>query len=364
MNLFTQYVLYFYLFICIVLLLYNVHYLNRIRRRARGHARRKRRWELDVWAVDTGIVAPQKLFWYMRRTENLLVFNEVMSVKILTRPQEVHTFFLEHPAEFRALAREYGRKPAMERAFFAYVVASYHPPLADEYDPLVETLLGYLDSSTVYCRENVLSALYALGSCQGVEHVYSILNEWGWFHSPKLLSDGMMRFAGDKETLVRRLWQHRREWDEALVTAVVQFAAMLPGDDFAPPFLNALEREKLPLELRFSLVRYFQRHACPQAEPMLLRLMEVHTGEQGQLAIAAAASLSAYRSPAARQALKDALHSRNWHIRYNAAASLGRLGLDGDEVEEIRASGDRYAMEMLDYALPTQPAHARERARV
>ena len=232
----------------------------------------------------------------------------------------------------------------MERAFFAYVVASYHPPLADEYDPLVETLLGYLDSSTVYCRENVLSALYALGSCQGVEHVYSILNEW------------------DKETLVRRLWQHRREWDEALVTAVVQFAAMLPGDDFAPPFLNALEREKLPLELRFSLVRYFQRHACPQAEPMLLRLMEVHTGEQGQLAIAAAASLSAYRSPAARQALKDALHSRNWHIRYNAAASLGRLGLDGDEVEEIRASGDRYAMEMLDYALPTQPVHAGEGA--
>lgn len=360
MNLFTQYVLYFYLFICIALLLYNFYYLNRIWRRARRHVRRKRRWELDVWAVDMGIAAPQELFWHMRRTENLLVFNEVMSVKIQTRPQEVRSFFLEHPAEFRALAREYGRKPAMERAFFAYVIASFHPPLTEESDPLVETLLGYLDSSTVYCRENVLSALYTLGSCQGVEHVCSILNEWGWFHSPKLLSDGMMRFAGDKEALVRRLWQHRREWDEALVTAVVQFATMLPGDAFAQPFLDALEHEKLPLELRFSLVRYFQHHACPQAEPLLLRLMEVHTGEQGQLAIAAAASLSAYRSPEARQTLKDSLHSRNWHIRYNAAASLGRLGLDGDEVEEIRSSGDRYATEMLDYALPTPPAPAKE----
>lgn len=356
MNLFTHYVLYFYLFICIVLMLYNFCYLNRIRRRARRHARRKRRWELDVWAVDEGIVAPQKLFWYMRRTENLMVFNEVMSVKILTRPQEVRTFFLEHPAEIRALAREYGRKPAMERAFFAYVVASFHPPLEEEHDPLVETLLGYLDSSTVYCRENVLSALYTLGSGQGVEHVYSILSEWGWFHSPKLLSDGMMRFAGDKEALVRRLWQHRREWDEDLVTAIVQFAAMLPGDAFAQPFLDALEQERLPLELRFSLVRYFQHHPSPQAEPLLLRLIEAHPGEQGQLAIAAAASLSAYESPAARQTLKTALHSRNWHIRYNAAASLGRLGLAGDELEAIRSTGDRYAMEMLDYALPTVPA--------
>ena len=69
-------------------------------------------------------------------------------------------------------------------------------------------------------------------------------------------------------------------------------------------------------------------------------------------------------APSAVTARASGSSDRPAQARTGPAASLGRLGLDGDEVEEIRASGDRYAMEMLDYALPTQPAHARERARV
>ena len=56
----------------------------------------------------------------------------------------------------------------MEQAFFAYVIAAFHPAIGDRQSPLLECLLNYLENSTVYSRENILNALYALGSIQTV----------------------------------------------------------------------------------------------------------------------------------------------------------------------------------------------------
>ena len=49
------------------------------------------------------------------------------------------------------------------------------------------------------------------------------------------------------------------------------------------------------------------------------------------------------------EVLKGALSSRNWYVRYNAAQSLGALGLDYTDLIDIFEGDDRYAEEMLRY---------------
>ena len=139
--------------------------------------------------------------------------------------------------------------------------------------PLAEQLLGYLDNSTVYSRENVLSALYALGNIQSIEHAFILMSQRGWYHDPRLLSDGLSRFQGDKNPLASRLWGCRSDLAECFQVGIVRFADSLTGDGFAEDFLRELELEELPAETRFTLVRYFRRHAIPGAQPMLLLLL-------------------------------------------------------------------------------------------
>lgn len=353
MRLTIESIIYFYLFVCVCLLVFNLLYITRSKGVKRKRKKRVVRWERALGDIlvrgEDNLLRRERLFEKLKRTEDLLAFQHVLSEIAQTQEELVGTFFQENRASLLSLALAYRKRPAMERAFFAYVIASFHPPATSQRDQLSEILLGYLEDSTVYCRENVLHALYALGSPQAVEHALELLHLRGWYHHPRLLSDGLVKFTGDRVDLADRLWRDRHRWEEFLTVAVVQFATNLPEDSFSASFLAALEEDGLTLEVRFALLRYFQRHYYPPAKPLLLTLVENGGGKEGGLAIPAAASLARYPGEDTMAALKQALHSRNWYVRRNAAQSLVTLGISPEQAEEIRAGGDRYALEMLAY---------------
>ena len=344
-------VIYFYLFICVTLLVFNILYIARSTSVSKAREGRIRQWGKELAALPASGELTERQGARLKKIENLMAFQAVLAEQM--SEDQAREILRNNRPLFRSLALFYGKKPAMERAFFAYVIASFHPPVGEGHEQMAEILLRYLDNSTVYCRENVLHALYALGSAQAVEHAFTIMSQNSWYHSPKLISDGMVRFSGDRTALVRRLWNHRADWEECLVVGTVQFASLLPSDDFAADFLEALRKEELTTEAKFALVRYFQRHRYAPAGSVLRGFLESHTAEEGQLAVASAAALAAYPGEETRDALKQGLHSRNWYVRRNAAQSLVRLGLTPQEEEAIRAEGDRYANDMLDYALET-----------
>lgn len=366
MRLTVNSVIYFYIFICIALLVFNLSYIFRSTAKTRAKRRRAKWWGeimLEEFARPPqppgGNAEHRKhLGRKLRKVEELMAFSEVLERWKPGREKELHGYFLTYRRVFRDLAVRYGKKSAMERAFFAYVIAVYHPPLGEEHDILVEILLTYLDGSTVFCRENVLQALYQLGSAPAVEHAFQIFNDQGWYHHPRLLSDGLAKFTGDKAALVRRLWRHKHQWEEFLLVATLQFAAAA-SPEFAQELAPSLEDSTLTLEVRFALVRYFQRHPCPDAQGALLRFLRGSGGE-GELAIAAASALAAYHNETVHTALLDALYSRDWYIRHNAAQSLKSQGLTEADVVRLGERRDRYALEMLAYVLGLDAAEERD----
>lgn len=350
MQLPVRTVIYFYMFICFVLLLFNLLYIFRSGSAKRRQKQRTQRWEayLDSYAEGNPVWGADELLRRMKNTEELTAFCAALENRERAQPGLATTFALENRVLILELVDEYGGKTAMEQAFLAYVVASFYPPIGDQRDPLLEQLLGYLENSTVYSRENVLGALYALGNAQSVEHAFVLMSQRGWYHDSRLLSDGLNRFQGDKNALVDRLWKNRGQLSECFQVGVIRFADNLSGDAVAEDFLRTLESEQLPAETRFALVRYFRRHPLPGAKPVLLQLLKADEEGKRDLSIVAAAALASYPDGETRQALKEALRSPNWYVRRNAAYSLKTLGVTW---EEARASfgGDRYAAEMLEY---------------
>ena len=76
--------------------------------------------------------------------------------------------------------------------------------------------------------------------------------------------------------------------------------------------------------------------------------------QQWEYATVAAASLAAYPDKETINALKEALHSGNWYVRYAAAQSLEHLQVDYTDVIDIAAGNDRYAREMMLYRLESR----------
>lgn len=356
MRLSVQAVIYFYIFICVVLLMFNLLYIFRSGSAKRRQNRKVRLWTryLQSFGQSTPLWGAAQAFRRLKKIQELMAFYTAMEGLEQAQPGLAASFLRENDAMFLGLAKEYGRKDAMEQAFFAYVSAAFYPSVGDQKSPLLEQLLNYLEGSTVYSRENVLGALYALGNTQSVEHAFILMSQRGWYHDPRLLADGMARFTGDKHALAKRLWACRRQLSECFQAGAIRFADALEGDGFAEDFLQALESEALPTETQFAMVRYFRRHAVPSAKPVLLRLLKGAAEGNRDLAIAAASSLISYPDSETRQALKEALHNPNWYVRQNAARSLKALGITW---EEARAGfhGDRYAEEMLEYILGAQP---------
>jgi len=348
--------IYFYIFICISLLVFNVFYILHSGRVRREHNKKIDYWEAEILSAyeyikNSGFINEdhaRKMLLKLNKVEQLTAYNQaVVNLKSSYSMTDFQVYFDLCHDVFQELALHYTKREPMERAFMAYLISDYHPDRNREHDVLNEILLGYMENSTVYCRQNVLRALYSMGSESAVETAFSILNENGWYHNPKLISDGLAIFPGNKEELALRLWDHSDKWREELRVAIVQFASQI-SDVFTDKFLIVLKDGKMPLEIRFAVIRYFQKFPCDEVRPILIGLI-YNVDEDNGLSIAAAAALAKYPGTDTKTALKAAIHSPNWYVRKNAAASLSALGIDEYDINELRKSGDRYATEMLEY---------------
>ncbi len=375
-----NYMIYFYMFICLTLLFFNIAYIFYQKRRQNIQEIRAMHWKKELaglWKESdcTGQafkeqhepdctrqafkeqhepgcegqafkVHKRRLRRKLKRIDQLIAYNSVMEDCLGTGG--VSDYLEECYEDFLFLAVEYGNREAMERAFFAYVISLYYPYMGTPRKQMVNILLKYMDDATVYCRENVLLALYAIGDAVAVEHAFMYLDSRGLYHSPKLISDGLMTYKGDKEELARRLWSKRNAWNESLVLSVIQFVTQLDAD-FSEEFIGELQKDNTSLEHRFAYIRYFQRHVKPGLKGYLIDCLKQYDASNNSLAIVISLALGSYPGEDTALALEGALQSKSWYVRKNAAASLLRIGLPEDELRRVYEASDRYGKEILEY---------------
>lgn len=351
MNFSINTVVYFYIFICIALLLFNILYIFRSERKNRRDAVMTKRWndfferELDPDRGEKADDDRKLLLRKLKKTGELAAFNTALEPRL--EDPEARDYLNRCYDVFQELALYYGRRPPMERAFFAYLIAEYRPERPEGDGRLPTILLDYMENSTVYCRENVLHALCALGSGGCIEQALRLMEERGWYHHSRMLSDGLTAFRGDKEALAEQLWNISDRWNENLRLAVVQFATNVTGR-LCDSFKKALTNRETPLEVRFAMIRYFARYPDPEAKPILLELARESTAEGGP-AIAACSVLAHYPGEDTVEVLENALSSPNWYIRRNAASSLVALNGEDAAYAYVDRVNDRYAKDMLNY---------------
>ena len=347
MQVYIRLMMFLYLFICICLLIFNIYYILWLKLIAKRRQKTTAFWkeqidrQLRLLEEGSAIAESHKrlLVTKLVHTEVLIAYHSALEPMLAE--ESVQQYLREAAREWRQLAVLYSKKDVTERAYFAYVLSAYGSALQGEQEMLSSILLGYFPNSSIYCRENVLQALYAIGSESGVERAFDWMYQHRVSHPARLLSDGLVTFSGDRISLANKLWKDCEKWGEQYQTAVIQMATQF-SDSFSELFSKALLEGAVGQEAAFAILRYFRKYPYEPVREYLYQLVL----EESELAIAAASALEAYPGEQTNAVLLKGLCSRNWYTRRNAAGSLVALGITEEEILQI---DDRYAKEMIQY---------------
>ena len=352
-----SFVIYGYLFICLVLMVFNILYIFYSSGLKKRIAKNAIHWEKEIKEQITYLQKGKEIeqshmdsvLKKMKNTNQMVAY-----VRALELVKESNIDTREYSSalylQVQGLAHAYAKKEKADKAFFAYFVAENPPCRGEDYRPLMEILISYLEDSTIYCRENVLKAFYAMGNTQAVETTIDWMEARGMFHHQKLLADGLMTFQGDKALLANRLWDKRWQYSTTTNVAVIQFISA-KMDGYEEAFYEELKRTDVDIEIRIAMLRYFQRHYYAPIKGLLNEVVNTPEMADENLLIVATSVLGKYPGEDTKEALKKALRHRNWYVRKNAAASLVNITEDEKEYESILKGKDRYAREILEYTL-------------
>ncbi len=352
-----SFVLYGYLFICLVLMVFNILYIFYSSGVKKRIARNAIYWEEEIRTQIKLLCKNQEIeklhkenvLKKLRNTNQMVAYIRALEL-IKGAGVDTSGYSKGLYLQVQELAYLYQKKEKADKAFFAYFIAANPPYQGDEYRPIIEILVSYLEDSTIYCRENVLKAFYAMGNAQAVETTMDWMENRGMFHHQKLLADGLMTFKGDKHMLAKRLWEKRGSYSTSTCVAIVQFvSATLNG--FEEVFYQELTRTDVDIEIRIAMLRYFQRHYYEPIQSMLNKILSEPEKVDENLLIVATTVSAKYPGEETKNALRKALCHRNWYVRKNAATSLVRIIEDPKELEPILNGQDRYAREILEYTL-------------
>jgi len=345
---------------CISLMIFNFVVIRYSRARHTPSARKVEKWLTILYteSIITGQAnsnSPKHDKFLLRKlpkTRNLITYSLALQT-LKTNYPKAHTEYVKNRYEvFHNLAYIYRRKSRVERTCYADFISNFPELIGNSYGQLADSFISYINDSGIHCRTKVISALCSIGSVQGVFNVLQVINDKSLFMHSHLLTIVLSKFKGDKDELASHLWNDGHYWSSNLRVSVVQYITGV-SNHYVGLFLSVLQDASVNTEVRAAIIRYYQKYTYEPARPILIEFINNH--KNIDLSIEAAAALSKYPAPETIEALKNALSNPEWHIRYNAAASLLKTG-DRDDIVEVLSSGSVYKREILKYMLEVEAA--------
>lgn len=359
--------IYAYLLICCSMILFNCACIVIFKRSDQQTDKKSKNFEkqinkqINLMQAGQSIEAKHQAYLSkkLNKVGNLIAFDETIERLYDKDAQTCRAYLIAIFPVFLTLARKYAQKDSIESAYFPYMLKRFHILQEHSFEALMDILMELLSKKSLYCRENALQAIYSSGQCLYVVKALKIIDQNGYFHHSKLISDGLLEFAGDHEQLANALWQSFDDFSVAMKVSLLNYLRF-GNSHCAKEMMELLEDETQDDEIRFACIRYLGKYHYEPAHEILLNLAENKQQQRFEYPAIASSALALYPATKTIAVLKQNLYSPNWYIRFNASSSLEQLGVSYADLMDVFDGNDRYAREILQYRFDQR--HAKEAA--
>ena len=301
----------------------------------------------------------QELRRKLSHINHLMAFHQVLQEDMEKKPDLYREYRHQMRPVVIYMAAVYRDKENMQAGYFAYFLSCYTADKQMAMDSLQDILLDYVQKSNLYCRFNALQALYHFGTPETIAKALRIADDGSVFLHEKLITEGLLSYTGDYHALIEELWKNIMRYSPHTQLAILNYIRFRSGE-YQREMYEIMMDKKADKELRLAAIRYCGKYPYEPVYGPLLAFVEDKDDTKWEFATVAASSLASYEGAAVIDALKEALHSSNWYVRYAAAQSLEHLHVNYGDVVDITAGSDRYAREMLMYRLESRKLQSLE----
>lgn len=349
--------LYGYGAVSICMLVFNILYLFFENRRDRRIEKKSQRFAEEIGAqigrIRDGNELERRYIRRLRgkltRVNHLLAFEKALNgPEVNEDSAALETFQRMIRPVVLDLAAVYLKRESVEAAYFAYFVSQHSAAVCAE--DIQGIMLEYVKKNNLYCRVNAMRALYAFGSPEIIAQAISLMSSMGTAFNEKILTDGLLTYAGDHAALIEVLFGCLDKFTPTFRLAVLNYVRFKSGG-YCEKMYDILIDPGSDKEMRLSAIRYFGKYAYEPARRILLGYVADKDPEAWEYAAISASCLAAYSGRDVVDALMEAMHSSNWYVRLNASVSLESYDLDYVDLIEVAGGRDRYAREMMMYRL-------------
>lgn len=352
MNSLAQNILYIYLIVFLAVLIFDV--ICVFYRKANNRKLKKLEASIKKKIEDEDIkrVSIQHINFLIKKLKKLNYFLAFTRVVEEMNEKEREVYLKNLKRVFLKILPYYQKEEIIRRTYFVYFL-SLHPCIySDHKNGIIQFLLQSVTSNSVYLRENSLKALYSLGNEEYIKEALYQMNYLNITHHHKLITDGLLKYRGNVEDLVKMLKEELKDYNENYKVAVINYFSYRKIDCKDIVF-EILTSKKEPVEARIAAIRYFANIKYDKVLPILYQFIEEDKSSWEYAAIAAG-TLRNYNSKETVEYLVMALKSYNWYVRNNAAASLIRMRSKEKLELIIKNIKDRYAEDALKYQMSLQ----------
>ena len=355
--------IYVYIAICVSMILYNIIYVFILKHRERALVSDSEKLkkilneQINLLKKGEEISESHKKFLCreLDKTSGITAFDRALEEVFEKEAEITEKYLVDTFSVFETLTHRYISKDTLKIAYFPYILYKYNILKHYEGERLVDVLLDLLRSVNVYCRENTLKALYSMQRPDIVQRALKVIDTNLSFHHPKLISDGLMFYKGDKDGLKSALFESFPHYSVQMKVNILNYFRFA-GVRCNSEMLEILNNEKENNELRFSAIRYFEKFPSDDAEPVILKLAENLENRTWEYQAIATSALKSYPGDATFRILVKNLSSLSWHVRQNSAISCEKLGYTYHDLINIFDGNDRYAREIMRYRLDRRNA--------
>lgn len=354
----VEVMIYAYLFVCLAMIIFNIVTAIILKQKDKKTVKISEnfsnRVKLQLERVKVGEPCDENHKQYMqkrlKKVGNMVAFDKMLEAAYLDDPETVKKYLYELDSVFIFLCGVYNGKDRIEAAYFPYIVKKYRLIAFRKLPTVTETMLSLLDEPSIYCRENAMQALYTCGDSDCIIKALKKIDKSNLYYNGKLITDGMLNFAGSTEELINKIIARFNTFSIDMKIALLNYIRFSSPKhcEFA---YSLLCDENQNDEIRYCAIRYLGKYRYDIAHSKLCYLAKSNNEEKWQYSAIASSALGIYPFEKTVELLKENLYSYNWHIRYNSAESLERLGVSYADLADVLDGNDRYASEILRYTL-------------
>lgn len=342
----VQFLIGCYALICLSIITYNCYCIVMFRYRDTSREKyRESLYEQMLSGMSEGYdkgYLRKKLY----KIDGLLAYDEALSDLKKENAQLYEECRKNNSEIIRELVHVYSGRNVMQQACFAYVLCSSGAVRYSASEEMFIFLMRLIRNSNIYCRENAMRSLCASGRAEFVIGALEIINDSDIYYNPRLITEDLLSFSGDRELLIDRIWQVIDRMKPEMRVALLNFIRFASGK-WGDRMLEIL-KESSDTEEVIAAVRYFGKYPEQKAFPEVIGRLDT---EQWEINAVIMSVLASYPGEETMKILKAGLCSRNWYVRNNAAESISRLDPDYDTIRDVLEGQDPYARQALRFRM-------------